>query len=127
MDEDTTLEDLKKQIRKFRDDRNWDQHHSAKNLATSIVLEVSELLEHFQWDDFTKSEQAEVEQELADVIIYCLFFADKTKIDISKAVSAKLKAINKKYPAELFNNKESAADTHKQIKMAYRDQKNNRV
>lgn len=123
MDTDTTLEDLKKQIRKFRDDRNWMQHHSPKNLAISIALEASELLEHFQWDDFTKSEAKEIEQELADVIIYCLFFADKTKIDISKAVKTKLAAINQKYPAELFQDGDGVAEKHKQIKMSYRKRK----
>ena len=55
-------------IRKFTEDRDWDQFHTPANLAKSISIEANELLECFQWSD-TEYDMAHVREELADVII----------------------------------------------------------
>ena len=65
------LEILKQRIKKFNEDRDWDQFHTPSNLAKSICIEASELLECFQWND-TDFDIEEVKEELADVMNYCI-------------------------------------------------------
>ncbi|MFW5794727.1 MAG: nucleotide pyrophosphohydrolase, partial [Bacillota bacterium] len=77
------------EIIKFRDDRNWSQFHNPKDLAISISLEASELLELFQWsnsDEAVDNNFQELQDELADILIYCTLMADKLDIDLDKAV-----------------------------------------
>ena len=106
MDEKTTIEELKKLVAQFRDERDWKKYHKPKDLAASITIEAAELLEKFQWktdeeiEQILKEKNAEISKELADVIIYCLNFADTTKIDISEAVKRKIEENKKKYPVE---------------------------
>ncbi|MDA3847383.1 MAG: nucleotide pyrophosphohydrolase, partial [Vallitaleaceae bacterium] len=64
------MEELIKRITTFRDDRDWKQFHTPENLAKSISIEAAELLEHFQWGQ--KYNQEDVEEELADVMTYCI-------------------------------------------------------
>lgn len=87
-------------LMKFREDRDWSQFHTGENLAKSICIEASELLEVFQW---TKDEKSldKVKEELADVIMYCTLMADHYHLDIDEIVNTKLDANEKKYPAEL--------------------------
>ena len=85
-DKTATIQKLKDLVEKFRKERNWGKHHSSKNLAVSIAIEAAELLEHFQWDDYKEENEAELESELADIVIYCLYFAVSNNIDVSKAV-----------------------------------------
>ena len=71
-----TMEEIRSAILKFRDDRNWKQFHTPKDLAISISLEAAELLEVFQWsgtDLVVKEKRDKIEEELADVLIYCFF------------------------------------------------------
>lgn len=84
-------------IRKFIADRDWDQFHSPANLAKSICIESSELLECFQWDD-ENYDIDEVKEELADVIIYCRQLLDKLNLDEDQIVAAKLDKNESKYP-----------------------------
>jgi NTP pyrophosphatase (non-canonical NTP hydrolase) len=97
---------LQKKIVEFRDERDWRQFHSPKNLAASISIEAAELLEVFQWtseSDVVKivaSRHGEIEAELADVMIYCLLLAHDTGIDVETAILAKLRENSEKYPAE---------------------------
>lgn len=89
------------EIIKFRDDRDWSQYHTPKNLAISLSLEANELLELFQWVDSNEAVQnskTEIEDELADVIIYSILMADRLDIDIEEIVASKLKKNNLKYP-----------------------------
>ena len=91
-------------IRKFRDDRDWMQFHDPKNMAISIVLEASELLEQFQWktrDEMEKHIQThriQVEEEIADVAIYLLELAGNLGIDLISAMERKIEKNEKKYP-----------------------------
>ncbi len=67
-------------IRKFSEDRDWDQFHSPENIAKSIVIEAAELLECFQWSD-TDYDVSHVKEELADVLVYCRNMLDKLGLD----------------------------------------------
>lgn len=84
-------------IRKFSDDRDWDQFHSPANLAKSIVIEAAELLECFQWSDEGYDIQ-HVKEELADVIVYSQNLLDKLKLDADEIVNMKMSQNETKYP-----------------------------
>ena len=93
------LEKLLLRIKKFSEDREWDQFHSPSNLAKSISIEANELLECFQWndDDYDKDD---VLGELADVTNYCLRMAQVLGVDIIDIVNKKMDITEKKYPVE---------------------------
>lgn len=96
------------QIFKFRDDRDWKQFHNPKDLAISISLEASELLEVFQWsgsDTSDEGRQEKIKEELADVLNYCVLMADACGLDMDEIVQAKIKQNNKKYPVEKAKGK----------------------
>lgn len=87
-------------ILRFRDERNWKQFHTPKDLAISITLEASELLECFQWsaeDLEVEKKRAAMEEELADILIYAVSFADAIGADIPSIIRDKLKKNGKKY------------------------------
>lgn len=86
-------------IRKFTDDRDWDQFHTPSNLAKSIVIEAAELLECFQWDN-ESYDLEHVKEELADVIVYCQNLLDKLGLDADEIVNAKMTQNENKYPVE---------------------------
>lgn len=91
------------EVLKFRDDRNWKQYHNPKDLAISISLEASELLENFQWSSWEEAvnkKKEKVTDELADVLIYCILMADAINIDIEDIVKEKLSKNKLKYPPE---------------------------
>lgn len=92
-----------KEVLKFRDDRNWKQFHNPKDLAISISLEAAELLEVFQWsakDVSCEQKKDKMEEELADVVIYCIHMADACGLDLDEIVRKKIKQNNEKYPLE---------------------------
>lgn len=99
------LEDLKERIRRFAEERDWDQFHTPKNLAMALIVEAAELVEQFQWLTAEESQslppekQAEVEAELADILIYLVRIADKFDIDLHHAALNKLQRNAEKYPA----------------------------
>lgn len=87
----------------FRGNRDWTQFHNPKDLAISISLEASELLGVFQWSgsDLEVTGKANrVREELADVTIYCIYMADVLGIDLASAISDKMDANGRKYPAD---------------------------
>ena len=99
------IKKLQEQIKEFCKDRDWDQFHTPKNIAASISIEASELLQLFQWSQGAKWSELqdkelkkEVEEELADVLIYLLRFSDLSNIDIEKAINEKLIKNENKYP-----------------------------
>ena len=85
-------------IRKFTEDRDWDQFHSPSNLAKSICIEAAELLECFQWSDDYDIEK--VKEELADVIVYSQNMLDKLDLDANQIVNEKMDKNDKKYPVQ---------------------------
>ena len=96
-------------IRRFSEDRDWDQFHSPANLAKSIVIEAAELLECFQWneDDY---DMQQVKEELADVIVYSQNLLDKLGLDVDEIVNAKMSQNEAKYPAEKAKGKADKYD-----------------
>ena len=96
-------------VLKFRDDRNWKQFHNPKDLAISLSLEASELLELFQWsgtDLSCKDKLPQIKEELADVLSYCISLADVYGLDLDEIIQEKVRKNAKKYPADLaYGNK----------------------
>jgi dCTP diphosphatase len=98
------IKSITAKIKKFRDARDWKQFHNHKDVALSLVLEASEVLEHFQWkspqevEKHGKECKDELADELADVAIYLLELADNRKIDLPKAREKKMKKNALKYP-----------------------------
>ncbi len=98
------IKKLTKKIKQFRDERDWKQFHNHKDMALSLVLEASEVLEHFQWkspkevDDYGKQNKDELADELADVAVYLFELADNLAIDLPSAIEAKMKKNAAKYP-----------------------------
>lgn len=86
-------------IRKFTEDRDWDQFHSPENLAKSIVIEAGELLECFQWSA-TNYDLNHVKEELADVMVYCQNLLDKLGLDADTIVNEKMAQNEAKYPVD---------------------------
>ncbi len=100
------LEDLRDQLRRFAAERDWDQFHSPKNLASALVVEAGELLEHFQWlteeqsGALTDDQKQKVVDELADVFIYSIRLADKLDVDLIQSARDKIARNATKYPVE---------------------------
>lgn len=87
----------------FRDARDWSQFHNPKDLAISINLEASELLEIFQWsgEDLNCEDKIDrVKEELADVLCYCILMADRCGLDMDEIIKAKMQKNGEKYPVE---------------------------
>jgi NTP pyrophosphatase (non-canonical NTP hydrolase) len=101
-----SLRDLSQQVNRFVHDRDWQQFHSPKNLASALIVEAGELLEHFQWmtEEHSRSlppeKKAAVAEELADVLLYLVQFANALGIDPIAAAQAKLQANELKYPVD---------------------------
>ena len=98
------LDDITSRIVEFRDERDWQQYHSPRNLAASVSIEAAELLELFQWSsdesiaEDVETRRTDLERELADILIYCLLLAHDTGVDPVAAVEAKLAENAAKYP-----------------------------
>lgn len=105
---DDCLKHLQKQVLEFRDERNWEQFHNPKDLAISLSLEASEVLEIFQWKSPTvvesiiqnKEYTSKISHEIADVLIYLLLLSDCLKIDLYEACNEKLAINREKYPVD---------------------------
>lgn len=98
-----SFDQAKNEVIQFRDNRDWNQFHNPKDLAISISLEAAELLELFQWsggDLEVEQKQAAMKDELADIMIYCIYMADALGIEIPEAISEKVAKNDAKYPTE---------------------------
>lgn len=91
-------------IRKFSDERDWDQFHSPANLAKSIVIEAAELLECFQWNN-EEYDLQHVREELADVMVYSQNLLDKLGLDADEIINMKMTQNEAKYPVEKAKGK----------------------
>ncbi len=96
-------------IRKFTEDRDWDQFHSPANIAKSIVIEAAELLECFQWSE-EEYDLQHVKEELADVIVYSQNLLDKLGLDVDEIVNMKMSQNEAKYPVEKAKGKSDKYD-----------------
>ena len=86
-------------IRRFTEDRDWEQFHTPGNIAKSIVIEAAELLECFQWDE-EEYDLGHVKEELADVLVYCRNILDRLGLDEDEIVNAKMDQNERKYPVD---------------------------
>lgn len=103
------MQELKKKVKQFIRDRDWEQYHAPKNLAMALSVEVTEILEIFQWketgDKLSSRERTALEEEIGDVFIYLLELADKFQIDPVEAAHKKLVINQRKYPADRVRGK----------------------
>lgn len=105
------MNNLIKKVRQFREERDWDQYHSPKNLAMALSVEVSELCEHFQWLTQDESRHLsdekleKVREEIGDILIYLVNLSDKLGIDPVDSAHKKLGINEKKYPADQVRGK----------------------
>lgn len=105
-DASTTLAELKAITANFARERDWEQFHAPKNLSMAISAETAELMEHFLWVSSEESaalcqepkKRAKIEEELADIVILALQFANMAKIDVAAAIDAKISRNAEKYP-----------------------------
>ena len=104
MEKDQVLE----QLRSFVAERDWKQFHTPENLAKSISIESAELLELFQWA--SDVDQANIKDELADVLTYCILLADQYGLDPYELVIQKLEKTKEKYPVEKSKGKSDKYD-----------------
>ena len=107
-DSTTSFAELKGRVLAFARDRDWEQFHAPKNLSMALAAEAGELMEHFLWATpeesrliaQTPEKRSKIAEELADVVIYALEFANATGLDVAATVEAKMAANAKKYPVE---------------------------
>lgn len=104
------LKEICEKVLQFRDERNWQQFHNPKDLALSLSLEASELLELFQWktsEEAVEKNLGKMKDELADVLIYAIFLANETGMDLVSIIQEKLHKNALKYPVDKsYGNKE---------------------
>src|SRR4029078_315764 len=107
-DASTTLAELREIIRRFVDERDWQQFHSPKNLSMSLAIEAADLMDHFQWIEIAEPRaladdprrMAGVREEIADVLSYTLALANALNLDLATAVREKMIKNAAKYPVE---------------------------
>lgn len=111
MDDSTTISELKDLVEQFAKERDWEQFHSPKNLSMGIAVEAAELMDLFKWHTSEESIQKMSEEpgpaveEIADVVIYCLAFANRNNIDLTAAVQHKIAGNAEKYPVSEFKGR----------------------
>ena len=110
IDKETSMDALKNFVEKFVKERDWSQFHSPKNISMALSIEASELMDIFKWDTERDSKvkmtegisRQEAIDELADIIIYAIAFANRNNIDISSAIEQKMKKNEIKYPVDQY-------------------------
>ena len=127
------MNDIQKLIKAYLEERNWNNLEPA-DMAKSIMIEGAELLELFQWKNYSVSEinadptlKLNIQKEIADVVIYAIDLAIHLDIDISEAIKMKIEHNAKKYPASKIKDAESGDDFYMDQKMKYRKKENSRV
>ncbi len=104
----TRVAEIKEKVLQFAAERDWEQFHTPKNLSMALASEAAELMEHFLWSDSAQSRQlvndpvkgTKIREELADVLIYALEFANIAGIDVAEAIEHKMARNAEKYPVE---------------------------
>lgn len=105
------MDDLKRKLRDFAKERDWEQFHSPKNLAMALSVEVGEIVEVFQWLTQEESRNLppeklrQVKEEIADVMIFLTNLADKLGIDLIEAANEKIDINKKKYPVNIVKGR----------------------
>lgn len=94
------IEEIIEEIKRFRNDRDWQQYHDSKNLAISLSVEASELLQTFLWKKDTEADSNKVKQELADVFYNAFLLSDNYGFDVKEMIFEKLRINALKYPID---------------------------
>ncbi len=119
-DQTTTVQYLKEQMKTFVRDRDWEQYHTSKNLASSVAIEAAELLELFQWLTVEDAQRlslcdeelrVKIADEMSDVLLYLISLANVLNIDISSSVKSKLEKNASKYPRPVTDSPEAIKQT----------------
>ncbi|WP_132970754.1 nucleotide pyrophosphohydrolase [Thiogranum longum] len=111
-----SLEQLRRQLARFADERDWQKFHSPKNLSMALIAEAAELVEHFQWlseaqsHSLDEEKHAQVRLELADILIYLIRTADQLEIDLISAANDKIVINEERYPVEKVRGKAGRAE-----------------
>jgi len=112
----SNISEITKRIIAFRDARDWKQFHNPKDLALSLVLEASEVMEHFQWknpkeiEEYLKTNKTDIGEELADTLYWILLMGNDLGIDVMKALENKIEKNEAKYPVEKAKGKHTKYD-----------------
>jgi NTP pyrophosphatase (non-canonical NTP hydrolase) len=112
------FDELKQQLLRFRDDRDWKQFHDPKNLTEAVAIEAAELLEIFLWRDSTSSvdvahqKRERIAEEASDIFIFLLYLCEAAGVDLLDAVRRKLLENERKYPVEKVRGK---SDKYKEL------------
>jgi NTP pyrophosphatase (non-canonical NTP hydrolase) len=109
-DKETTILELKNFVEDFVQEREWSQFHNAKNLSMALTIEAGELMDIFKWNASEECEnmmsekntRQEATDELADIMIYAIAFANRNNINISNAIDQKMIKNRIKYPADKY-------------------------
>ena len=109
-DKNTTMTDLKNFVEDFVQERDWSQFHNAKNLSMALAIEAGELMDIFKWNNNSEcdammtedSSRQEAIDELADIFIYAIAFANRNRINISEAINQKMIKNRIKYPSDKY-------------------------
>lgn len=110
---ESELKNLTNKILKFRDERNWAQYHNLKDIAICLNIEAGELLELFLWKDSKDVNKEKLKQELADVFYSTLLLAHESGIDLTRALTEKMKLNEAKYPVEKVYGRNEKYDEYK--------------
>lgn len=96
----TEIEEIIKELIKFRNERDWEQFHNPKDLALAINIEAGELLELFLWKNADDADKERVKEELADIFSFSFLLAQKYGFDVKQIILDKIKLNAEKYPVD---------------------------
>lgn len=105
-DKTTKIDELKETVKKFCEDRDWNQFHNAKELSIGVATEAGELLQHFRFknseqvEKYFEKHREELSDEIADVLFFLLRLSQRYDVDLTTALQNKIKKNDKKYPVE---------------------------
>ena len=107
-DSETTIRQLKQTVKEYCEERDWDQYHNPKDLAIGVITEAAELLEHFRFKSekemdkmlADQKKKGEISDEISDVLMFIIRFAQKYDIDIAESFQRKMDQNTKKYPID---------------------------
>ena len=94
------IKEITQELKKFRDERDWEQFHNPKDLSLAVNIEAGELLENYLWKESSEANIDKVKEELADVFSYAFLLAEKYNFDVKEIVLEKIKLNSKKYPID---------------------------
>ena len=110
-DRDTTVSQLRNDVRQFVGERQWEKFHSPKNISMAMSVEVAELMEHFQWLSQDESQYpsedklVEIGEEISDVFCYLMAMANSLNVDLTASFKRKMEMNRAKYPVEQFRGR----------------------